>query len=359
MGEIVFNNVSKEFGAVKAVDDISFKVKDGEFLTLLGPSGCGKSTTLNLIAGMLAPSHGDIFINEQLVNEIPCNKRNIGMVFQSYALFPHMTVFDNVAFGLRMKKYPKKSIASLVNDALKLVNMVGYEQRKPAELSGGQQQRIALARALVFDPDVLLLDEPLSNLDAKLRESVGFELKQLHEKTKKTIVYVTHDQIEALTMSDRIVLMNHGKIEQEGDPVDLYTSPKSLFAADFIGANSFIDCVVSKVSDSVIEVMVGKSSIKCAAVPGVVYDVGVPAKLAIRPESIELINEKEISSFRNILDGTIINKEFRGSNTLFYLGIGNHVVKAESSPDKVKDYKLIEGSQIKIGFNDSIVFKKN
>ncbi len=336
---------------------MSFTVKEGEFLTLLGPSGCGKSTTLNLIAGMLMPSKGEISINGKLMNDIPCNKRNIGLVFQNYALFPHMSVFENVAFGLRMKKFPSKTISSKVQESLRLVNMLGYEDRKPAELSGGQQQRIALARALAFDPDVLLLDEPLSNLDAKLRESVGIELKQLHEKTKKTIIYVTHDQIEALTMSDRIILMNKGSIEQEGTPSELYTSPKGLFAADFIGANSFVNCIVDEICDDFVIVGFGDNSrVKARTVPSQTFEVGQKATLAIRPENVELVKDSQEDKFMNLLDGKIYNYQFRGANVLLYLDIAGSILKVETTVENAALINEKKDKIITVGFNDCIIF---
>lgn len=359
MGEIVFKNVTKSFGTVKAVDNVNFLLRDGEFLTLLGPSGCGKSTTLNLIAGMLSPTEGEIYINGKLMNEIPCNKRNIGFVFQSYALFPHMTVFENVAFGLKMKKYPKSSLPDKVKEALRLVNMLGYEERKPSELSGGQQQRIALARALVFDPDVLLLDEPLSNLDAKLRESVGFEIKQLHEKTKKTIIYVTHDQIEALTMSDRIILMNKGTIEQSGVPFALYSSPKTLFVADFIGANSFIECVVEKVEETFVDVSFTGNHVRAHKAPDLSLLPGETGTLAIRPESIHIINSEHATEFTNTMTGVIANLTFRGADVLLYIDISGTIVKAElsSARSSLKEFTL--GEPISIGFDECVVFEKS
>jgi ABC-type Fe3+/spermidine/putrescine transport system ATPase subunit len=357
MGEIKFNNVTKSFGDIKAVNNANFTVHDGEFLTLLGPSGCGKSTTLNLIAGMLSPTKGEIKLNGEVINDIPCNKRNIGLVFQSYALFPHMTVFDNVAFGLRMKKFTPKMIPDKVKEALRLVNMIGYEDRKPAELSGGQQQRIALARALVFDPEVLLLDEPLSNLDAKLRESVGFELKQLHETTKKTIIYVTHDQIEALTMSDRIILMNQGEIEQEGSPYDLYSTPKTLFAADFIGSNSFIKCEVEKADSEYVKIKFGERfSVVAKNINHTRFKENQHVTLAIRPENIQLIDEEDSQLFKNILSGSLINNVFRGSNVLLYIDIEGNIIKVETSSENYGRIEKNKNKPIVIGFNECIVF---
>jgi iron(III) transport system ATP-binding protein len=357
MGEIVFSNVSKTFEKIKAVDHVNFTVTDGEFLTLLGPSGCGKSTTLNLIAGMLLPTTGEIYINKKLMNNIPANKRNIGLVFQSYALFPHMTVFENVAFGLKMKKFPKVQIPDKVQAALHLVNMNGYEERKPSELSGGQQQRIALARALVFNPDVLLLDEPLSNLDAKLRENVGFEIKQLHAKTKKTIVFVTHDQIEALTMSDRIILMNQGCIEQVGTPFELYSSPKTLFSAGFIGTNSFIECTVLNSYDDSVEVEFKGLMVKGKGISNGDFLPGAKVILSIRPENVRLVNSANEKEFQNILEGKIINVIFRGADILLYLDVQGVTLKIKivNSGMVLDQYKLNE--RIAIGFNDCIIFK--
>jgi ABC-type Fe3+/spermidine/putrescine transport system ATPase subunit len=358
MGEIVFKNVTKTFDKTKAVDNVNFTVANGEFLTLLGPSGCGKSTTLNLIAGMLLPTSGEIYINQKLMNEIPANKRNIGLVFQSYALFPHMSVFDNVAFGLRMKKYPKKEIPDRVDEALRLVNMNGYEGRRPVELSGGQQQRIALARALVFDPDVLLLDEPLSNLDAKLRENVRFEIKQLHGKTKKTIIFVTHDQIEALTMSDRIILMNQGRIEQAGTPVELYSTPKTLFAAGFIGTNSFIECKVNSSSGESVEVVLNGNIVKTRVEISENLAPGTDAVLAIRPENIHMVTAENKGQFRNILEGKLVNMVFQGADMLLYLDIQGAILRVGVLNSGQILQRFTVNETITIGFNDSMIFPK-
>ena len=360
MGEISFKNVTKDFTApakgrrTRALDKLSFTVNDGEFLTLLGPSGCGKTTTLNLIAGILNPSEGEIYINQKLVNDIPVHKRNIGMVFQSYALFPHMNVFDNVAFGLRMKKRPRREIPALVAGALRLVNMEGFGERKPAELSGGQQQRIALARALVFDPDVLLLDEPLSNLDAKLRESVRFEILQLHAKTKKTIVFVTHDQIEALTMSDRIILMNQGRVEQTASPVELYSNPATAFAAGFIGSGSFIDCKVIDCSGSMITAAFNGITVSACAPPGPALAPGADAVLAVRPENVRLLNRDNTETFLNVLEGRLVNTVFQGADTLLYLDINGALLKAVAA----NQTNVRPGDTVTVGFDEARVFGK-
>ncbi len=236
MAEVRLENLSKFFGEVKAVDNIDLTVKDGEFLTLVGPSGCGKSTTLRLIAGLEKVTRGGISIDDKLINDLPPHKRNISMVFQSYALFPHMTVEANIGFGLKIKKLDRESKKSKIDWALNLLRLEGLEKRLPKELSGGQRQRVALGRALVLEPDVLLLDEPLSNLDAKLRLRMRTELKRLHKKVKTTIIYVTHDQAEAMTLSDRLAVMKDGRILQAGTPSEVYERPQDLFTAGFIGS---------------------------------------------------------------------------------------------------------------------------
>ena len=237
---VILEDLTKIFGNVVAVDEISLEVRRGEFITLLGPSGSGKTTILMMIAGFQIPTSGKIFIEDEMVIYQPPFKRNIGMVFQSYALFPHMTVFDNIAFPLRMRKFKEKEISKSVARVLNLVELSDYGARYPKQLSGGQQQRVALARAYVYNPPVLLMDEPLGALDKKLREQMQLEIKHFHESLGITVIYVTHDQGEALTMSDRIAVMNKGRIEQMGSPTDLYERPSNKFVADFIGETNLI-----------------------------------------------------------------------------------------------------------------------
>ncbi|RLF25672.1 MAG: ABC transporter ATP-binding protein, partial [Thermoprotei archaeon] len=238
--------VTKRFGDFVAVDHISFHVREGEFFTLLGPSGCGKTTTLRLIAGFYKPDEGEIYFDNKLVNDLPPWKRNIGMVFQNYALWPHMNVWDNIAYGLKVRKIPRREIEKRVKEAIRLVGLEGLEKRKPSQLSGGQQQRVALARALVIEPQVLLLDEPLSNLDAKVRAQLRVEIRKLQKKLKITTIYVTHDQEEALSISDRVAVMSHGRILQIGTPREVYENPSSRFIADFIGMSNFIEGTVKE-----------------------------------------------------------------------------------------------------------------
>jgi spermidine/putrescine ABC transporter ATP-binding subunit len=247
---IRLQGITKRFAQVVAVDGVSLRVGQGEFVCLLGPSGCGKTSTLLIIAGFVEPDEGAVFINGQDVSDRPPNKRDIGMVYQSYALFPHMTLFENVAFGLRMRRLPAHSIAERVGQALELVRLTGLEGRKPGQLSGGQQQRVALARAIVIQPTVLLLDEPLSNLDAKLRKRMQLELKAVQRAVGITAIHVTHDQEEALTLADTVVIMNNGRIEQIGAPREVYTRPRSTFVADFIGKCNFLKGQVTGCDES-------------------------------------------------------------------------------------------------------------
>lgn len=236
MAQAKFENLTKNFGEVVAVDNLNLEIKDGEFVTLVGPSGCGKSTTLRLLAGLEMPTSGSIYIDEKRIDHLPPQKREISMVFQSYALFPHMSVEANISFGLKIKKESQEEKKRKIDWALKLLGLTGLEKRLPRELSGGQRQRVALGRALVLKPKVLLLDEPLSNLDAKLRLKMRTELKRLHKRIKTTILYVTHDQAEAMTLSDRVAVMKDGKILQFGPPQEIYSKPVDLFTAGFIGS---------------------------------------------------------------------------------------------------------------------------
>ena len=240
------DNVTKTYGDFKAIDNVSLVIKEGEFFTLLGPSGCGKTTLLRMIAGFNSIDAGIIKFKDRIINKIPIYRRNIGMVFQNYAIFPHMSVFNNIAYGLRARKTPKTKIQERVTEVLKLVKMEEYKDRQPSQLSGGQQQRIALARAIVIQPDILLMDEPLSNLDAKLRIGMRKVIKKIHNSLNITTVYVTHDQEEALAISDRIAVMNGGQVQQVGTPINIYTRPKNVFVADFIGTSTFIDCSVTR-----------------------------------------------------------------------------------------------------------------
>src|SRR5574342_761532 len=248
MAQVVLKDLVKRFDEVTAVRDVNLQIKDKEFIVLVGPSGCGKSTTLRMIAGLEEISSGEIYIGERLVNDLPPKDRDIAMVFQNYALYPHMTVYDNMAFGLKMRKFPRAEIDTRVREAAQMLGIQELLSRKPRQLSGGQRQRVAAGRAIVRHPQVFLFDEPLSNLDAKLRVQMRVELKRLHERLETTAIYVTHDQVEAMTLGDRVVVMKDGLIQQVGEPLELYGRPANKFVAGFIGspAMNFVDVSIAE-----------------------------------------------------------------------------------------------------------------
>ena len=295
MARLDIRNLAKRYGDFHAVRDVSLSIEDGEFLVLLGPSGCGKTTTLRMVAGFIEPSAGEVKLGGQDVTLLPPWRRNAGMVFQSYALFPHLTVAQNVAFGLEMRKLPRADIARRVEEVLALVRLAGYGGRLPRQLSGGQQQRVALARALAIRPDVLLLDEPLSNLDAKLRQEVRVEIRELQKKLGLTTVMVTHDQEEALTMADRLVVMNEGSVRQVGSQRDLYERPADRFVAGFVGRSTFLEGTIEAPGRFRSD---GGLVIACSG--------GVPgrATLALRPERVEIAGSA-LAGLDNSLPGTV------------------------------------------------------
>lgn len=282
------------------LNHINLDINEKEFVTILGPSGCGKTTTLRIIGGFIEPDSGDVFFDDKRINGTPPNKRNVNTVFQKYSLFPHLNVFDNVAFGLKLKKVPKSEIKRKVTQMLKTVDLKGYEKRSVSKLSGGQQQRVAIARALVCDPDVILLDEPLGALDLKLRKSMQLELKEIQQKTQKTFIYVTHDQEEALTMSDRVVVMNNGVIEQIGTPEDIYNEPVNAFVADFIGEANILNGTM--VDDCRINIL-GKE-LECVDKG---FGKNTPVDVVIRPEDIEITSPEN-----GQLVGTVEKSTFKG-----------------------------------------------
>lgn len=283
-GSVVFQNLRKQFGAFTAIHDLSLTIEPGTLVTLLGPSGCGKTTTLRMLAGLEHPTSGRILIGGKDVTMLPANERDVSMVFQSYALFPHMSSLDNVAYGLESSGMKKKEARDRAEEGLKLVGLGGLGQRLPAELSGGQQQRVAVARALVLEPQVLLLDEPLSNLDARLRRRVRTEIRELQQRLGFTAVYVTHDQDEALAVSDRIIVMKDGEIAQEGAPRELYEAPASAFIADFMGEANVLPCEITASDAGLATIRVGGLEHRLPsrnAQPG-------PSKLAVRPNAVTL-----------------------------------------------------------------------
>jgi iron(III) transport system ATP-binding protein len=290
---VVLEDVVKIFparggsGEVMAVDHVFIEIERGELVTLLGPSGCGKTTTLRLIAGFEFPTQGTISLDGKVINDEPPHKRDMSMVFQSYAIFPHLSVYENMAYGLNVQRLPKNEVRERVAKAMELVELTGLENRAPNQLSGGQQQRVALARALVMEPKVLLMDEPLSNLDAKLREQMRTEIRLIQKRLGITSVYVTHDQVEAMTLSDRIVVMNEGKIEQIGPPIEIYRRPQTRFVADFIGRANFVEATVRDALDGQLVVDALGTTMTVAAPPGA-FKEGQSALIVVRPEMVEI-----------------------------------------------------------------------
>jgi putative spermidine/putrescine transport system ATP-binding protein len=298
-------------GRTRAVDAVDMAIREGEFFSLLGPSGCGKTTTLRMIAGFETPTEGTIAVGGADVTHVPAHKRDMGMVFQNYALFPHRSVGENVGFGLRMRGMDRAMIARKVTDALAQVELVGYEDRRPGQLSGGQQQRVALARAIVIEPRVLLCDEPLGALDKKLRQSMQFELKQLQRKLGLTMVFVTHDQEEALAMSDRIAVMNAGKVEQIGTPSEIYDRPGTRFVADFIGDTNLFRGEVIRTGGTCVLRVDSDLSIELAEEPGTTG----PLSVALRPEKIVLTAPGAHAG--QGLDGIVESANFQGGSVLY------------------------------------------
>lgn len=298
---ISFNDIVKSYDDEQVLKSVNFEIEEGKFYTLLGPSGCGKTTILRIIAGFTEATSGDVYFAGQRINDIPANKRQVNTVFQDYALFPHMNVFDNVAFGLKIKKLPKQEIERKVKDALRMVQLAGYENREISEMSGGQRQRVAIARAIINEPKVLLLDEPLSALDLKLRTDMQYELRELQQRLGITFIFVTHDQEEALAMSDEIFVMNHGEIIQSGTPVDIYDEPINHFVADFVGESNIVNGIM--LEDNLVE-FVGKK-FECV-------DSGMrtnePVEVVLRPEDLsvttpdkgKLIVEVDTQLFRGV-----------------------------------------------------------
>ena len=312
MSKLVLDNVSRRFGGVTAVDSFSLALARGEFVSLLGPSGCGKTTTLRMIAGFLPPSEGTIAMDGVVisspVSSLPPEKRNMSMIFQSYAIWPNMTVAENVAFGLEVRRLPRAEIRSRVNRILDVVQMRHLGGRYPQELSGGQQQRVALARAIVVQPAVLLLDEPLSNLDANLREEMRYEIRRLHDEFRVTTVYVTHDQAEAMVTSDRIAVMNHGRVEQVDAPRALYGRPRTRFVAGFIGRTNFLDAEVRGDDVAFDHFAIPRSRFEEASLPARV-------SFSLRPQSIHLHRQPPASSERVcLIPGEVVQRAYLGEH---------------------------------------------
>jgi len=315
-----------------AVDNVNLSIEKGEFFSLLGPSGCGKTTILRMISGLEEPTKGKIILNGKIINHLPPNKREVNTVFQNYALFPHMTVFDNIAFSLRIKKKNETEIRKKVMDMIDLMRLNGHENKKPSQLSGGQKQRVAIARALVNEPSVLLLDEPLAALDAKLRQHMLIELDNIHDEVGITFIYVTHDQNEALSISDHLAVMNEGKIIQVGTPVQVYESPKNSFVANFIGETNFLKGTVKNIKGDY--VLLETSELKDIwCYKDFEVKVGEKISVSIRPEKLKIIkkhpsNEIFSNNFVNIFKGVVDEKIYLGSHSKYIVSInGEHQLK--------------------------------
>ena len=323
---VVLEEVSKRFGQMLAVDDVSLRIEPGELVTLLGPSGCGKTTTLRMVAGLETVSRGRIDIGDAEVTHLPPNARDVTMVFQSYALFPHLSVFENVAYGLRVLKRSQAEVQKAVRDVLELVGMSGLEGRNPSALSGGQQQRVAVARALVMQPKVLLFDEPLSNLDAKLRKRMREEIRLLQQRLGITAIYVTHDQAEALAISDRIVVMDRGRVSQIGTPLELYKAPGNRFVAEFIGEANFLSAQVESMQGGWASIRIGPQRLRVQSQP---VPVG-PVTVLARPEAIHIRTEGDG------LAGTIQKVSYLGSSA-------DYTVGTDQGPILITDYAMEGG----------------
>ena len=315
------DHVTKKFGDTVAVDDVSFEVPRGSFATLLGPSGCGKTTTLRMIAGFYDPDRGDIILGGKRINELPAHRRGTAMVFQDYALFPHMTVRGNVSYGLRVAGVSKEERERRVNETLEFVGLAKLGDRWPNQLSGGQQQRVAVGRALVLRPEVLLLDEPLSNLDAKLRVQLRWELRTLQQRLGMTFVYVTHDQDEALSLSDWIAVMNAGRVEQAGTPWEIYYRPKTAFLADFVGAVNLVPGTVREVRGADAVIAFGERTVTVRVPEGEALSNGAAVRLCVRPEALALSPRGAAAPNGESLPGTVARKAFLGDLMRYWVTV--------------------------------------
>ena len=358
---VELRHVTKRFGDVVAVNDLSLTIQEGEFFSLLGPSGCGKTTTLRLIGGLESPDNGEILISGTVVNDHPPYERSSNIVFQNYALFPHLTVKDNIAFGLRLRsrRVPEPEIKKLVEKALQLVHLEDFGARRPNQLSGGQQQRIALVRALVLRPKVLLLDEPLGALDRKLRKAMQIELRRIQHEVNITFIYVTHDQEEAMSMSDRVAVMRNGKFEQIGTPQEVYQTPRTQFVADFMGAsNIFSGRVIAVSTDTAPCASTQTIQIETEAGLRVIsrgdqeISSGASVSFSIRPEAIQIFPRDWDWSADNKFDGRIVGKLYLGDVTELEVALGENTAITSRIQSRIdQEFGFKEGDRVSIGWN--------
>jgi iron(III) transport system ATP-binding protein len=351
MADIRLINLTKHFGDIIAVDNLNLYITEGKLCAFLGPSGCGKTTTLRCIAGFYIPDKGEIYFGEKCVTHLPSFKRNTGMVFQNYALWPHMTVFDNIAYGLKIRKISKQDIKKRVLNILELTKLEGLGNRWPNQMSGGQQQRVALARALVIEPDVLLLDEPLSNLDAKLRVEMRVEIRKIQKRLKITTIYVTHDQEEALSISDMLVVMNYGKIQQEGTPRQIYENPTNRFVADFIGIANFIKGKIRSIDENKQIVIVNTNhnyEVEAMLEENIANNMDVLA--SVRPEAVAVYPQGNAPKGINVIDASVRLTTYLGDIVRYELEIqGGITIRADVyNPRRVHIFN--EGDEVSIAF---------
>jgi spermidine/putrescine transport system ATP-binding protein len=344
-GTVDLQNLRKEFGDIVAVNGVDLRIEAGEFLTLLGPSGCGKSTTLRMISGLETPTDGDVLISGNRVTDLSANARDTSMVFQEWALFPHMTVEENISFGLEMDGVPKDERQSRIQESLEMVELSGYEERQATELSGGQKQRVAMARAVVRKPDVLLLDEPLASLDRKLRQHMQIQLKEIQEELGITFIYVTHDQEEALTMSDQIAVMNDGQVEQVGAADDLYISPETRFVATFIGETNLYE---GRISDdgSTLQTNDGRFTL---SIPNQTDNTGQSAAVSVRPEEVVLTQNEAPIEYDNEWSGTVEDTIYKGSLKLYEIDVDGKSVEVERQINETTD-DFEAGDEVTVSF---------
>ena len=345
LSELKLEGVGKRYGESWAVRDVSLSVRPGEFYTLLGPSGCGKTTLLRMVAGFVTPDTGRILVDGEVVDAVPPWKRNLGMVFQHYALWPHMTVFENVAFGLRQRGLSGEALSRKVEVALTQMGLQGFEGRRPSQLAGGQQQRVALARALVVQPRLLLLDEPLSNLDAVLRAQMRVELERLHRDIGITTIYVTHDQAEALALSTRIAVLSGGRLIQEGRPEDIYWRPRNRFVAEFVGAANLVPVRVTEVRDLGVLVETGGGSRLPVASGGHAWTVGVRGLLCLRPEALQL---EEAERAAGGIRGTVVAHSFEGPRQFYDVAIVGGLLRVEMITSALRGRTFNAGDHVKV-----------
>ena len=354
--ELELRGVSKSFDDQAAVDNVTFAIKKGELFSLLGPSGCGKTTTLKMIAGFIFPDFGEIYLNGQNITRSPVHRRGTAMVFQNYALFPHMSVFDNIAFGLKMQKVEKCDIEKRVKDVLTLIQLPGIEKKYPKELSGGMQQRVAIARAIVIHPEVLLLDEPLSNLDAKLREELRLELRELQQQIGITTVFVTHDISEAFSMSDRIAVIQNGRVMQIGSPVEIYEKPQNEFVGSFVGKYNRFPVQVREIRDDV-AIVSGENGLKIKIkIYGTPLAVGEQVTVMVRPERIRLVDRPSgLSS--NVFEARIARSYFLGTQNHYEVSLDDTVLTVETANNGTLFFSKGETCYLEWGIEDGIYFK--